>query len=242
MNDSSRQIVVYSLLWAGPPSWERVYSGSRQPWWIASSCKNQWGYNINFNYLMAQSHKWYFSLILVLVICLTRSTVLADRTRGTPCYLPQAVPHLLFYPVPKPNSLVPLAVLFCCAMVSWCLRSLRKADYIYCVFSFARIKQLSGHLSPLKFSYTAMVLCKFCLNRGRKRVFCFACFSFPRAVRKAIFLKHKLITQLLLSLWAKPGINTLPCYTKACLYWVTIPLNKGKCWTGRKSKSKLIRK
>lgn len=230
MNDSSRQIVVYSLLWAGPPSWERVYSGSRQPWWIASSCK--------INEVMIATltirrlsrtndisfWSWFWSCAW------QEARYRPTEPRGTPCY-PHRWSHILYSSIQCPNqsSLVPLAVLFCCAIVSWCLSSLRKADYIYGFLSlFARIKQLSGYLSPLEFCYTAMVLCKFCLDRSRKRVFCFVsfCFSFPRAVRNAIFLKHKLATQLLLDLLAKPGINTLPCYTKACLYWVTIPLNK----------------
>lgn len=242
MNDSSRQIVVYSLLWAGPPSWERVYSGSRQPWWIASSCKTN-------EVIISILTIWWLSHTNDISLW---SWFWSYAWQEAQYWPPEQEKHpvtshrwsLILYSIQCRNQsgLVPLAVLFCCAMVSWCLRSLRKADYIYCFFSFARIKQLSGHLSPLKFSYTAMVLYKFRLNRSRKRIFCFACFSFPRAVRKAIFLKHKLVTQLLLGLLAKPGINTLPCYTKACLYRVTIPLNNGKYWAGRKSKSKLIRK
>lgn len=238
MNDSSRQIVVYSLLWAGPPSWERVYSGSRQPWWIASSCKTNeviisiltiWWLS-HTNDISLWSWFWSYAWQEAQYWPTEQENTLVPPTGGSTSYTLSSAETKAVWCHWRYFSVVP------------CLSSLRKADYIYCFFSFARIKQLSGHLSPLKFSYTAMVLCKFRLNRSRKRVFCFACFSFPRAVKKAIFLKHKLVTQLLLGLLAKPGINTLPCYTKACLYRVTIPLNNGKYWTGRKSKSKLIRK
>ena len=40
---SSLQIVVHSLLCAGPPTWERGDSGRLQPWWVANSCNEPTG-------------------------------------------------------------------------------------------------------------------------------------------------------------------------------------------------------